>query len=228
MLRVLLLLALLRGYAIRLFDVSTAFLHAALSSDKPIYVWPPVEFYPGRTIIWLLKKAMYGLRSSPRDWQIHFASILIALGFKRLQSDANIYVHFEYCLFLLAYVDDLLIIGPLKWVEKILAELALKLLIKATGNLDHEGAQVRFLGRRLTRRGDSIIFEMDPDYLNNEFDYHGLLNCRPANTTGSKEIKRMVDGDEPLDREEHKRYRTAVGRLQWAAPLRPDVMYARS
>ena len=226
MLRVLLLLALLRGYAIRFFDVSTAFLHATISSDKPIYVWPPIEFYPGGFIIWLLKKAMYGLRSSPRDWQIHFAQALRLLGFVRLQSDANIYVNWELMIYILAYVDDLLIIGPLMVIEEMVIKLAVKLLIKATGNLDEEGSQVRFLGRRLTRRGDKIIFDMDPDYMNVDLDYYGLLKCRPAVSPGSNELKRTVDGDEPLSTHEHKRYRMAVGRLQWLAPLRPDIMYA--
>ena len=44
MLRILLLLALLLGYSIQLFDISTAFLHATLKSETPIYVWPPREF----------------------------------------------------------------------------------------------------------------------------------------------------------------------------------------
>ena len=189
MLRVLLLLALLRGYAIQLFDVSTAFLHAALSSDKPIYVWPPIEFYPGQRIIWLLKKAMYGLRSSPRDWQVHFAQVLREMGFHRLQSDANVYVLFEKCIYLLAYVDDLLIIGPIEFIKSIVAELATRLLIKCTGNLDQEGSRVRFLGRILIRRGDTIVFEMDPDYLQQDLDYYGLSKCKPSNTPGSNELK---------------------------------------
>ena len=101
---------------------------------------------------------MYGLKTSPRDWQYHLAQVLRDLGFTRMQSDANVYVHFEWLLIILAYVDDLLITGPLKRIEALIEKLITMLLIKATGSLDHEGDFVRFLGKRLTRRGDSIIF----------------------------------------------------------------------
>ena len=39
-LRILLIIALARGWMIYFFDISTAFLHARLSSDEPVYVWP--------------------------------------------------------------------------------------------------------------------------------------------------------------------------------------------
>ena len=43
-LRLLLIIALARRWMFHLFDISTAFLHAPLSSDDQIYVWPPSEF----------------------------------------------------------------------------------------------------------------------------------------------------------------------------------------
>ena len=73
-------LALLRGYAIRLFDIRR-------------------HSFTCRTIIWLLKRAMHGLRSSPRYRQIHFARTIRERGFVRIQSDANTYVHFERLAF---------------------------------------------------------------------------------------------------------------------------------
>ena len=85
-LRVLLLYALLRQLAIRFFDISTAFLHAELTTSETIYVWPPPEVTTSPpSTIWRLLKAMYGLRSSPRDWQVHFATKMTTkLGFKRM------------------------------------------------------------------------------------------------------------------------------------------------
>ena len=40
-LRILLVMALSRGWLISFYDISTAFLHAALNSDDPVYSWPP-------------------------------------------------------------------------------------------------------------------------------------------------------------------------------------------
>ena len=76
-------------------------------------MYPPVEFYPdaGKPVVWQLQRAMYGLRSAPRDWQDHFASVLQGLQYHRLQSDPNLYVHYDHMVILLAYVDDLMIFG---------------------------------------------------------------------------------------------------------------------
>jgi len=148
------------------------------------------------------------------------------MGFHRLQSDANVYVWFEKCIYLLAYVDDLLIIGPLEFIKDFVIELGKRLLIKCTGNLDQEGSRVRFLGRILIRRGDSIVLEIDPDYFQPDLEHYGLSKCKPSNTPGSNELKRVANGDEPLDAQAHRRFRQAVGKLQWIAQLRVDLMYA--
>ena len=96
---------------IHFLDISTVFLHAPSGGHESIYVWPPVEFYPLGNTLWRLKKAMYGLRSAPTDWQTHWASILLSIGFLRRQSDVNVYMHTELQLYILAYVDDRMIIG---------------------------------------------------------------------------------------------------------------------
>eukprot|EP00972_Heterocapsa_arctica_P107328 15809783-Heterocapsa_arctica.AAC.1 len=56
-------------------DVSTAFLHAPLTPEDKIYVIPPlVDRKPG--LIWRMRKALYGLRQSPRHFQAYLAKVL--------------------------------------------------------------------------------------------------------------------------------------------------------
>ena len=99
-----------KNWGITLGDVSTAFLHAAMSGE--VYVWPPKEFYPNGGCLWKLKKAMYGLRQAPKLWQEHFAEVMTSkLGFRRCKSDPNLYRHESGKLYVLAYVDDLLVVG---------------------------------------------------------------------------------------------------------------------
>ena len=81
--RLLLCMAMSRNWGITLGDVSTAFLHAAMSGE--VYVWPPKEFYPNGDCLWRLKKAMYGLRQAPKLWQEHVMTS--KLGFRRCKSD---------------------------------------------------------------------------------------------------------------------------------------------
>ena len=209
-----------------MFDISTAFLHAQLSSDDQIYVWPPKEFYPLGGVIWLLKKAMYGLRTAPRDWQVHFAAQLQSMGFTRMQSDANVYINFELVVIIFVYVDDLIVMGVKASVSKVFELLNQKFLIKRVGNLNDEGSVARFLGRRLKRIGDSIKFYMDLNFLEEDFEYYDLKRSRPVNTPGSSSIKRIIDGDEALDQKAHKRFRSTVGRLQWICPILPHINFA--
>ena len=82
---------------------------------------------------------MHGLRIAPRDWQSHWAAVLISIGFIRLQADANVYVHLIYQVYILAYVDYLLVIGAKQRVESIIKQLLEKFLMKHTGDLNSEG-----------------------------------------------------------------------------------------
>ena len=109
-LRLLLILALARGWKIRFGDVSTAFLHTPITSLFT-YIWPPKEYYPSGRTLWRLKKAMYGLRSSPKAWQGHFANTMKDLGLRRLISEANVYANATSDVFIMVYVDDIMIIG---------------------------------------------------------------------------------------------------------------------
>ena len=62
-----------KGWRLKIGDISAAFLHAAVQGN--ILMRPPKEFYTDPNILWRLKKAMYGLRSSPRAWQDHLATV---------------------------------------------------------------------------------------------------------------------------------------------------------
>ena len=111
-------------------DISTAFLHAAVDDD--FYVIPPLEFYPDGCTLWKLKKALYGLKRSPKLWQEHFASVMKKNGFRRVKSDPNLYVHETKQLYVLAYVDDLMFFGSKPDVELSVADLQKDLLLKMT------------------------------------------------------------------------------------------------
>ena len=61
-------------------DFSTAFLHANWTGEET-FVWPPEELYPQGGVVWRLKKALYGLKNSPKLWQDHFAATMSKLDF---------------------------------------------------------------------------------------------------------------------------------------------------
>ena len=73
-LRLCLTIAIQRRYHMQTWDVSTAFLHVKRSEEKPIYIRPPMEFYEEESTLWRVKRAVCGLKTSPREWQDCFAN----------------------------------------------------------------------------------------------------------------------------------------------------------
>ena len=100
------------------FDITATFLHAIINpGDDPIFVWPPEESSPLNKLLWRLKRALYGLRTAPRAWQKCFAEELQKLGFRRLKSDGNIYVHMIFTIIIFVYVDDFMVFGELLHIQ---------------------------------------------------------------------------------------------------------------
>ena len=222
-LRLLLVMALARSWEISLADISTAFLHAAI--EEIVHVWPPAEYYPEANCLWRLNRALYGLRQSPRLWQDHYASVMERLGFRRCKSDSNLYCHKSRSLYVLAYVDDLLIVGDAKLKKEFIEALRKELLVKITGEL-RPNTEHSFLGRKLRHNGDSIDILMPQKYIEDLLELYSMNKANSVNTTGSSSLKRIEDADVALDAKAHSLFRTAVGKLLWLAFVRPDCSYA--
>ena len=73
MLRVLVSMASLHGWSVASWGIPTAFLHAPLQKGQEAYCCPPNVLInlglvqPG--VVWKLKKALYGLPTSPKAWE---------------------------------------------------------------------------------------------------------------------------------------------------------------
>ena len=92
-------------------DVKTAFLHGDLEED--IYMIQLGEFIiqGQENLVCKLRKSLYGLKQTPRQWYKKFDSFMHRIGFKRCEVDHYCYVKFfeNSYIILLLYVDDILI-----------------------------------------------------------------------------------------------------------------------
>ena len=61
------------------------------------------------------------------------------MGFRRLKSDSNVYVHGMLQVIVLAYFDDLMVFGDPSHIAQLDEQLQAKFLIKRTGELNTEG-----------------------------------------------------------------------------------------
>ena len=131
--------ALSTGLSIATGDVSTSFLHASL--NELVYVQPPTEIrgsvHAPTGKVWRLKKALYGLRSAPRAWSDHIAQVLTDLGLHRCWTDSCLYWSSTHKLWILIYVDDLMVFGNDTDINWFFAALSDRVLLTRTGDLKH-------------------------------------------------------------------------------------------
>jgi hypothetical protein len=85
--RTLLTLTALYDWELRQVDVKTAFLNGPL--DEEIYMRKPDVIGTG---FWRLRKGLYGLKQSGRQWYLDLNAKLSTIGFKRLQSDWSVHI----------------------------------------------------------------------------------------------------------------------------------------
>ena len=214
-------------WTIQAGDVSTAFLHAPAATDN-LYMWPPPELYPSghnTTTVWKLNKAIYGLRSSPKSWQDHFAQVLQQLGLTRLTSEPNVYRNKEQTMFVMVHVDDLLFLGQPQEVNKTFQEIQKHVLLRPTGTLG-VGQTIQFLGRDIYNKGDHFELSLKPEYITALLKETKMETSNPAATPGTATLKQTTNDEAPLDKQEHADYRRAVGKLQRLTYTRPDFSFS--
>ncbi|GKF97224.1 retrovirus-related pol polyprotein from transposon TNT 1-94, partial [Tanacetum coccineum] len=107
--RVILALTAYEDYELEQLDVKMAFLHGNLK--EVIYMRQPPGYEQGNKVC-LLKRSLYGLKQSPRQWYRRFDEYMLRNGFKHSSYDDCVYYRSyapgEY-IYLLLYVDDMLI-----------------------------------------------------------------------------------------------------------------------
>ena len=133
-------------------------------------------------------------------------------------------------LLVMTYVDDLLIVGEKQEQESFLAKLSAQFPLKHQTKLDAK-TPLTFLGKLVEYNAQehSISLHLPTAYYLKLFKLCRMEHAKPSSTTRDKLGLSEDPGDpinQPLDPARHKLYRTAVGKLLWATPVRPDISFA--
>lgn len=213
------------------FDVKTAFLNGFL--EKKVYMRIP-EGYPCNEVtrnskVCELKRALYGLKVSPKRWYIRFSESMKKAGF-------NAYV-FQPCLFvwrrgskfviLLLYVDDILITGNCG--DKI---REIKRKLTSEFEMTYLGEPKKFLGIEIIRnKSQKITFLHQKTFIEKllaKFDEQGKLKSKVTPMiTNSAERKTKNSTKFEICEEKVIPFREAIGSLLYLANgTRPDITYA--
>lgn len=109
--RLILSIAVLRGWSLRQLDVQNAFLHGV--PEEEVYMKQPPGFVYKNSPFHVCKldKALYGLKQTPRAWYSRLSQKLQALGFVPSKSDTSLFIYNKSntFIFVLIYVDDIIV-----------------------------------------------------------------------------------------------------------------------
>jgi hypothetical protein len=216
---------------VTLTDISSAFLNAKLAEGDLFAVEPPPEYQNmTRDTVWVLEKALYGLRGAPKYWQDHLVGFLVKQGFDRLTSDSAVFVlrsGNQPKLIVVAHVDDLSIVGDLSDRLKLIEALKGEFTLKHCTHVEREGDEAVFVGKKLVKVKGGFAVRTVREYVEKLVKELGLgrAAAKPAATPGG--VSALLPNEaEFLCAEEHSLFRRHVGQLLWLSSERPDVQFA--
>ena len=137
LIRVLLALVAQYGFCLEQLHVKIAFLHANL--EEKIFMAKPKGYVRkgDQQKFCLLKKSLYGLKQSPRQWYMRFDDFMVKNGYVRSCYDNCVYhkwLENGVGIFLLLYVDDILIASiDREEIEKLKMQLSSEFEMKDLG-----------------------------------------------------------------------------------------------
>jgi hypothetical protein len=218
--RIILAMAVTFNWPIRQLDVSNAFLHGTLLEE--VYMEQPQGFISKEhpDFVCKLQKSIYGLKQAPRAWFHCLSTALQELGFSASLVDSSlfIFIHGDIKVFLLIYVDDIVVTGThMHVISALILQLQQKFPMKDLGNLGF------FLGIQATRCGDSLHL-CQAKYIRDLLHRTHMLGAKPATSpcpAGSKLSR--YDG-EPLP--DFTEYRQVVGALLYCTLTRPEIAFS--
>ncbi|BBG99703.1 Far-red impaired responsive family protein, partial [Prunus dulcis] len=193
--RTVLSLAVSRGWSLRQLDVKNAFLHGFL--DEDVYMTQP----PG---LWIpLGLTMFA--SSIRPYMSGGCFSFI-------------YHHAHHTIFLLLYVDDIVITGSHSgFLQQFISALGCEFEIKDLGALSY------FLGLQVTT-SNGCLHLSQLQYAHDLLKRSHMLDCKPTSTPLAAKISLSASDGDLLS--SPTSYRELVGCLQYLTITRPDLAFA--
>ena len=218
--RIALVLALARNWAMVCIDFNNAFVQAELKD--PVWIHIPRGFSSTKTTKTCLRlhKSLYGLSVAPRLWYQRLRHALLDDGFTQSKFDECVFLKENMMVFL--WVDDCGIIAP---TMDAINEFVKRL--KARGfELSVDSDFAEYLGIHFTRK-DGTITMTQPGLIKKIVEATGMTNCN-GNFVPASQVCLGSDPDGPPMKEKWN-YRSIVGMLLYLSTnTRPDISFAVS
>ena len=207
------------GLKIEVVDIDSAFLYGRVVSE--IYIEQPEGYKDGSNRIYKLKKSMYGLSESPRDWYTCFDKYITSLGFEKNHAELCLYMHGkdENTMYVLNYVDDIMICC--KNNKK----------IKAVKDLLARRYKIKDIGEIKEYLGIDINYECEKNEMKLSQTKYIEKLAKKYKIENSKVYKTPMETKLNLEKsdtcETNLMYRNLLGALLYiSSSTRPDISYS--
>uniref|UniRef100_A0A803NGF7 Reverse transcriptase Ty1/copia-type domain-containing protein n=1 Tax=Cannabis sativa TaxID=3483 RepID=A0A803NGF7_CANSA len=168
--------------------------------------------YP--THVCKLTKALYGLKQAPRAWFDMLSTVLLQHGFNFSRADKRLFIRVTStsCIYVLVYVDDIIVMGSDDvLVNKLITKLSTTFALKDLGPVDY------FLGIQVTTNLDAILLSQTK-YLQDLLCKADMQNVNTQNTPINSGLKFSNYGSEQV-----KDATLYKGDLQYATITRHEL-----
>uniref|UniRef100_A0A2N9F135 CCHC-type domain-containing protein n=1 Tax=Fagus sylvatica TaxID=28930 RepID=A0A2N9F135_FAGSY len=210
-------------------DVKTAFLNGEL--DEEIYMAQPAGFEAKghERKVCRLKRSIYGLKQSSRQWYLRFHDSITSFGFEMIEEDHCVYLKRSKrsILILSLYVDDILLAG-----NDMDSIVTTKKWLSSTFEMKDMGEANFVLGVKITRdRSKKLLSLSQGTYIKKILERFHMHNSKPIDTPMEKGCTLSLDQCPKNDEEKNQMskvpYASAIGSLMYAMLCtRPDICFA--
>lgn len=212
--RILLAVAVDKNYETRHIDVLSAYLNSPIKEE--VYMEQPKGYeIGGSSYVCKLRKSIYGLHQSGRDWSMHITNHLMKMGFERCVNEPCMFHKEDIILGL--YVDDILAIGTKKAIEDFLKKFEKIIDFRDLGEVKC------ILSLNVKVKKDGIIVYQEP-FASQLIHQYGINSTEKATSPLPLNVDNEENDEKPIDITEFKQ---AIGSLLYLSNnTRPDLAYA--
>lgn len=201
-------------------DVTGAFLYGEIKDD--LYLQLPEGAFSENNNIVKLRKSLYGLKKSPKQWNEKFNSIMIKENFIKSKADSCLYIkcNGKYKIYVLLYVDDILTFGT---EENSVNEF--KNMLCREFKMKNLGFISDFIGINVKQNLETGVTELSQkEYLENVLKRFHMENCKPVSSPIDKNFVFNQSCNEKSDKGIENLCRQILGCLMYAVcGTRPDL-----
>jgi hypothetical protein len=165
-----------RGLELCQLDIDTAFLYAPIKED--VHIRQALGFSGGTSKVCHLKRCLYGLKQSPREFNILLRAWRVDHEWQQCVSDPCIYTFRTGHVFVMIalYVDDIpAACNDATWLASFKAQLGARFKINDMGDLS------QLLGMHITRDHSARTISLDQSkYLRDILAKYGMTDSKPS------------------------------------------------